>query len=324
MGIEKDVLNASLANKHCSVLFSYDEREVFSLIRRIFIKIVSFFYIRPYKSFTFGQISDFILTKANNRVTSKVVEFIGRDKYDVVIFIKGLGFNGKDIEKIRDISGANKMLLYQWDSVVRIPSVIKIYKYFDTVFSFQKEDIQFYTDTIYIPTWSIIKKKCDAKFDSNNHAPKVIFIGSFSIDRFYDLVKLSKKLILFNIDFKFVLVCNFPINIKIFGVDLLKEVVSNGTLNDWYQDCHAMVELRCNGQLGSTQRVKDAITLEKKVLVINDEHKKTIHNEFNYVDVITIDSLSENSINLSCKHTPSVKIDGLNIDNWWAKIEKYL
>lgn len=73
----------------------------------------------------------------------KVMETVGKNKYDVVFLISGqsLSFSEEMIEKIKENQSQAMFLLYQWDSQINFPYIKSIHKYFDKIYSFDKSDV---------------------------------------------------------------------------------------------------------------------------------------------------------------------------------------
>ena len=83
------IYEAALKNGTNATLFSYNERELFGIPRRVLSKISSLFFISAYRSILFGRINNILLTSYNNNLYKKIIQFIGGQEFDSILIIKG-------------------------------------------------------------------------------------------------------------------------------------------------------------------------------------------------------------------------------------------
>ena len=55
------------------------------------------------------------------------------------------------IAKIKDCQPNAKFILYQWDSIKNFPYIVRMHKYFDKCYSFDKEDVGHYPCLQFLP-----------------------------------------------------------------------------------------------------------------------------------------------------------------------------
>lgn len=81
------------------------------------------------------KLRDKLLFKYYKNEISKIPSNI-----DIVFVIKGDSLNNSILELMKNIYCEAKFIMYQWDSSLNSPNMVKIAKYFDKVFTFDRKD----------------------------------------------------------------------------------------------------------------------------------------------------------------------------------------
>lgn len=124
---------------------------------------------------------------------TKLTSFVNNDKnkYDYIFIIKGEYLNKSHLELLKKKNKTAVFILYQWDSIVRFPSVKNILPFFDRIFSFDNDDVKEYK-FIYRPLFY-----CPAvKANGNIHKKyEIVFLGIAHSDRVPVLIKIWRCLL---------------------------------------------------------------------------------------------------------------------------------
>ena len=79
-----------------------------------------------------------------NKYFHWIMNTISDTKYDVVLLISGqsLSFSETMIKELRASQTSARFILYQWDSQKNFPYIVKMHKFFDVRYSFDKVDTE--------------------------------------------------------------------------------------------------------------------------------------------------------------------------------------
>jgi hypothetical protein len=169
-------------------------------------------------------------------------------------------------------------LIYQWDPIVRFPSALNIYPFFDHVFTFEPNDKNKYKKSIYLQTFYIKQDNNFVSLETDKNKNDFIFIGKFSFYRYKLLKKLKKNVRKNNGSYYFHLVKPKFIPIKYLDVEIVKNTnLPYKEVEKLYRNSKCIVEINHPGQQGYTQRIYDAIYMHKYVLTTSTE---IVHEEF--------------------------------------------
>jgi hypothetical protein len=197
---------------------------------------------------------------------------------EVLFVIKGFGINPYVLKSIKNRFNIKYALMYQWDPIIRFPSVLKIYPVFDHVFTFEPNDRYKYKRSIYLQTFYIEQENDFINHQTHENKIDFVFIGKFSLYR-YKLLKQLKKIIRKNNgSYYFHLVKPTLLPIKYLDVEIVKNTnLSYKDVEILYRDSKCIVEINHPGQQGYTQRVYDAIYMHKYILTTS---AGIVHEEF--------------------------------------------
>ncbi len=219
------------------------------------------------------------------RYFNKIMETIRNTKYDVVFLISGqsLSFDEKMIAEIRELQSQAKFVLYQWDSLQNFPYILKMHKFFDKHYSFDKTDVEKHSDLKFLPLFyskkyeelgnkiTVDDFKYDFCFVGTAHPKKYKFINMMSeqLKRVYEKQFIyyffPSKLVFFyrklrNPEFKKSKMNEFHYT-PIKGAEMDELIASSRCILDSPQD----------GQIGLTIRVLEALGAKKKLITTNQD-----------------------------------------------------
>jgi hypothetical protein len=118
----------------------------------------------------------------------RVLKKIDGETFDYVLVIKGDRLTERFISTLRTKLNSAHFILYQWDSLVRIPSVPKLFPYFNKIFSFDRVDCLSNEALTFRPLFfrdECSNEKSCTKFD-------MTFIGLLHSERFSYIDTISK------------------------------------------------------------------------------------------------------------------------------------
>jgi len=132
------------------------------------------------------------LGASRDRYQRYLLERIARTKFDYVFVIKGELLSERFISELKIRNDGAKFILYQWDSMARVPDIRRILPYFDRVLSFDRRDCLEHSGIIFRPLFYR-----DATISQARPSPiayDLTFIGWLHSDRFGRLLEIENEL----------------------------------------------------------------------------------------------------------------------------------
>lgn len=200
---------------------------------------------------------------------------------DYVFVIRGFSLSNETIDYMKQKFKTNtKYILWQWDSVKNNKSVLNVIKSFDKVLSFDIDDSKKYSFE-YRPNFYLnINKESKKERDID-----LLYIGSFSFDRYDKLIQLKqiaedKKLKLYTVlyisRFSFYLQKYILRNKDYASInkkDLSFKSLSIKEVYNLYAKSKIVIEITSNNQTGYTMRSIDCL-INKCKLITNNKYLK--------------------------------------------------
>jgi hypothetical protein len=153
----------------------YDDRPSNSFLSKVLLRLNIKFLIRKRISNHYYNILNNIVNKA----------------YDYVFIVNPEALDENYLTKMKDIQKDALFILYIWDALNNKPNTRQLLKYFDKVFTFDKEDSNEFNlrflALFYIEEYNKINKQSDFKYD-------ICFIGTAHSDR-YKVVQEIKEIV---------------------------------------------------------------------------------------------------------------------------------
>lgn len=69
-----------------------------------------------------------------------LIDKIKRDLYDIIFVIKAAYLSPENMRHLRDTQKKARFILYQWDSISRVPNAKLLLNFFDEIYSFDRQD----------------------------------------------------------------------------------------------------------------------------------------------------------------------------------------
>lgn len=214
-----------------------------------------------------------------NQYIKKEVEKLSINKYSEVIWVKCDGISDDTYDYVVNaIPGRH--VLYLYDPIVRYPDILRNFKRFEAIFTFDPSDAKQY----HIKHLPMFRHKVIANVQAGeNTLYCASFVGEFSWFRLFLLLKSSKRLAL---PCKFILVSKWLPNINLLGVGLTSQRIEFDDIQKIYRQSACMFEISNPGQGGITQRFHDAYNLNLCLVSLGGSSSK-------YADITFQDLVSQ-------------------------------
>lgn len=214
---------------------------------------------------------------------NKIIDILKKNNeiQDVILTIKADFIDPKSLLELKKYT--SKSITFVNDSIARCPKTKPVLKYFDEVYSFEKEDckkynLKFKTNFIYNYTSNIHKK--------NNFKYQLFNISSRD-KRTNTILKIAQKLKADNINYKIFI---FDNKYKIKEnelVEVIRKSVSLNEVNEYIENSQILLDIQRKKQTGLTFRVFESLGLEKKLITSNDDVKS--YDFYNPNNILVID-----------------------------------
>jgi len=129
---------------------------------------------------------------SRERYLRRLLERVSSMTFDYVFVIKGEMLSDTFVSRLKAANRNAKFILYQWDSIRRVPGVEKLLPYFDRVLSFDRLDCLHHEDFVFRPLFYRDPP------ERQGHEPPIsydlTFIGWLHSDRFSRLLEIEAEL----------------------------------------------------------------------------------------------------------------------------------
>ncbi|MFT6985480.1 MAG: hypothetical protein ACJAT7_001290 [Psychromonas sp.] len=253
----------------------------------------------------------------HKRHLQALIESVEQD-YDILLIIKGEFLNTKFFECLLNKIRIKNKVLYQWDSVLNNPNTLVIQQYFDSVFTFDRDDANKY-GFIYHPLFYIdlFERKANTTIEFD-----FFFIGVFHGDRHKELSKIKEYAKENNMTCYFKLYISLfnYLKCKLFDNDFagvtLSDVIFKGVsileVAELLHKSRFVVDIAHKQQSGLTIRTFEALGAGKKLITNNKNIKKEKFYDAN--NVFFLDEL--NTLEDFPSPTASSSIQNHTVKSW--------
>lgn len=298
------------------------EDEILSELSRyyeiVYVDIRNFNFIEKNILRVLGFLNAKFYTKVKNKITNqKILKKLSKEKNLDILFVLGAyEITAETFKHIDSNYKGIKKVLYIWDTLNIIKNSEEYMKNFNFIASFDKKDSEKY-NLVYIPTF--YSKKLEKK-KIENLEYEMIFIGYYTSIRYNLLNKVlehcNKSYIYFYLPFKLYL-----LNITKKNIHFYK--LKKNLYNELIYKSRIMIDLLQFPQTGVTQRVLEALYLEKKLITNNPYVKK--YNFYNENNILVIDQNTSSKEILEFKNKEYIKIspkiiEEYSIETWVFKL----
>lgn len=205
------------------------------------------------------------------------------DKFDKIVIIHAEWLSPETLKFCKHTS--NEMIAYHYDGIQRMPSITDTFKYFDKIYSYDRNDAEKY-NLKFIPNYIYEQME-----DRNLHEQKIAFNISSLDKRTPILEKIAKILENKNYPYEFLIVnrnhFNFYTQKFKTKIKYLNKMVSRDEVLEKIKRSNLMVDIQRPEQIGLTFRVFEALGHHKKLITTN---KDIINYDFyNPANILIID-----------------------------------
>lgn len=243
-------------------------------------------------------------------------------KYDYILIINGENIGEKLIKYLKNLYLTNngKMILHIWTPISRYPILEKTYKLYDRVSSFEKEDCKKYSLIFRTNFYSSMLD--EIRKNNKKIIYDFIFVGQFRLERYLFI----KKFMQLNSNGFYYLYHNFftfiifkiikkeykNINFK----DLKFKQLSRKNMYKLMQQSKCILDDTDINQNGLTQRIFDALYLEKKIITTNTRIKEYKFYNKNNIYIINTDNIEIENQFFETKFLKKINLNNYSLKNW--------
>ncbi|WP_055445438.1 hypothetical protein [Lacinutrix himadriensis] len=276
-------------------------------------------FLYKYPSFFHKGINFFLKTFFNynmkrvhlNKHILKNLEAIG--KQDKILIIKGDNLSKKTLKHIKK-NYTNELIAFFNDSFSRYPRMKKVQNVFDTVFSFERKDVEqfdfhFVSNYIYFP---IEKFHADKAFEYD------IFNISSLDKRENTLPIIANYFKSLSIRYKLIAYTRDKSITKIEGVDYIDKKIELQEMEKMVDKSKTMLDIQRPKQEGLSFRVFEALGKHKKLITTNASLASYDFYDPNNIAIIDVDNMhvSPDFFKTPYKEVDAEIINKYHISNW--------
>lgn len=241
----------------------YDERMNPSSITKIIIRLNKKIISNKIEKYYFGII---------NNIKNK--------KYDYVLFISPETITSKIMNNLKKVQNEAKFILYMYDSLKNKKNAVPLLKYFDSIFSFDKDDCQVNRNINFRPLFFLDDYSKTSVVDNFNY--DLCFIGTGHSDRYRvakkienNLKKLEKKMYIYIYFPSIVLFLFKSFFDKVYKEFEKKDVgfksLKKDEIIELYSKSKVVLDIQHPNQKGLTMRTIETIGSRKKLITTNSD-----------------------------------------------------
>lgn len=212
------------------------------------------------------------------RYFKDIINEISHHSYDFVFMINAAIFTEYFLQDLQMICKDSCKILYSWDSLAVYPSVQKLHKYFDYVYSFDSNDVKNNDYMIFLPLFF-----CDDMYEEitvQNLKYDLSFIGFGHTER-YNFINVIKNFAEKN-GFTHYFRLYLPSKIHFFRGKYIKKLFKTAKISDFVykpislemtkkiiHESKIVVDIELSNQSGLTMRTIETHGMRKKLITTN-------------------------------------------------------
>ena len=221
------------------------------------------------------------------------IKTIVKRAFDYLFVIKGEFVQKSVLELFKESNPKAECILYQYDTLKRYLYIIKLFDFFDRIYSFDIEDCQQY-NLILRPLFFVKTEKINAtiKYDISS-------VASYYPERLQMIQKLKKQCKKDNISSYFYIYVYWRmfINKIIYFFKYLSDIstktLSKNKMFYILKHSKAIVDIPVKGQYGLTMRTFEVIGQEKKLITTNSSIVKYDFYDTNNIFLLKEDNITD-------------------------------
>ncbi len=225
-----------------------------------------------------------LINRYIRRYFNSMMEVVKQKKYDVVFLISGqsLSFSKEMIAELKASQSKAKFVLYQWDSMKNFPYIGEMHKYFDTIFSFDRNDCSNNSDLKFLPLFYSNNYEQIGKRKRNEYQYDFSFVGTAHPKKYKFIKQMAAQLQ--KVYPKQFIYFFFPSKIVYFYRKIRNSEFKNAKISEFHftpikgkkmediiSKSRCILDSPQEGQLGLTIRVLEALGAKKKLITTNED-----------------------------------------------------
>lgn len=275
------------------------------------------------------RICRLLIWKQINRYYEMIIQENLKKKYDYIFFIHLETPFQNLLKRLRAVNPHAQYLLYMWDSMKHRPNTLKLTKYFDKVYTFDRLDSLKYNFN-FLPLFFLNEYK---NYEYENEKVDLTFLGTIHSDRYYIINELKKQADVYSLNCfwflfihnklmfyknKFSSIRNFWAHVNEFSFSPLDK---SGVISR-LKSSKVILDIQHPDNNGLTMRTLEVLALKKKLITTNGDIKN--YDFYDPQNIYIIDRLKP-KLNIDFFRTPYKSIDPevlnrYSIDFWLKSI----
>lgn len=215
---------------------------------------------------------------------SKILNETSSKEYDIVLVISGqsLSFDENMIKDLKESQKKAKFVLYQWDSQKNFPYIIRMQKYFDKCYTFDRRDSRENDKLIFLPLFYSDRYKEIGQNRNDKCKYDFCFVGTAHPKK-YKFIKImseqlksiyQKQFVYFYLPSKLVYIYRKIKNKEFKDANISEfnfKPLSSKEMNELYVDSKCVLDSPQDNQVGLTIRVIETLGAKKKLITTNKD-----------------------------------------------------
>lgn len=261
-------------------------------------------------------------------IKQKLKQKLKQKMIDIILVIGGQEIYKENILYLKKNYEVKKYILYLWDNIDRVKNFNEIYKFFDKVYSFDYTDCEKY-NLNYRPTFYSSRLK-EVKYKNLEQNIEIFFIGIYRKNRL-DIVKHlnnNKNFIYLYYSKLFFYLLKFLKNKEFLDVDkkyINFQPIKKEKYNEIFKHSKYILDIPEKNQAGLTQRILDALFLEKKIITTQKNIiKEKFYNKDNILIIEKYEDIKDHDYFFKTEYRTIDKeiIEYYSIESWARDILK--
>ncbi len=270
----------------------------------------------------FANLTSLNIDSIRKRYYAGILRRVKNDAFDYVLVIKGELLPETFISTLRVKLKKAHFIMYQWDALIRVPTAINQFTYFDKVFSFDRVDCLNYSELNFRPLFYREQSTADnlaIKFD-------ISFVGLQHSNRLAFIKKLSSWCDTNKLNYFFYLTTGiYSYFKKLFsgeGTFLHINKISYKRVTEIFMSSKSILDLPNPLQVGLTMRTIEAVGFKKKIITTNQDIVNYDFYNKNNILVINDDfsGINKDFINSEYSPIPGSVLNKYSLRSWVSDV----
>ncbi|GLY61601.1 hypothetical protein Pcaca05_24580 [Pectobacterium carotovorum subsp. carotovorum] len=263
--------------------------------------------------FRIPNLAKYLQKKHEDKILAKIAD----KTYDKVFFIKGVDISEDFIIKLKGKLIDSDFVLYEWDSIERNPILLKRFKYFDYVYSFDRKDANEYSFIRFRPLFfRKSEKRENIKYD-------IVFIGLMHSSRLEIVRDIQKQAENLNLNMYVYMTTSVLTWMKLFLIGSVKNLhirnLPYEKVIEINRSSFCVLDLPHPGQTGLTMRTIESLGADMKIITTSNDIRNYDFFDDSMIDIINTHSPKINLTFFSSRENESIYSNHksmYSLDSW--------